>query len=365
MEKLTANLSKVAFISLSSNPDMVAYFALKIRHFRSLGSSFYTSKDALMIDHSGHIEATPIVSSGKNRLSLGIFSDSLNAILNSIFKIHNRGVKVVIFENEHYLNSVIALILKILGIKSIFSIHDFEPHEGRMRVVFKIYNYFVRNFLASAFVCFSQASHSQLVKVKPTYLTKLIGFSLLEQTNMERGKHFLWFGRIEPYKGLDNLLHILKELDARGLRYSVIIAGNGYDPSIEPLSKNPSVEILNRFIPEDELNALLQNSIATLLPYKSATQSGVILKSFSALVPAICFDVGSLKEYVRDGCSGYLVSPQNYKGFAEKIELSIKEEPNLKSNLRELMHGEHSPKHILSDYRKGISLFLKEHNFTQ
>ena len=75
--------------------------------------------------------------------------------------------------------------------------------------------------------------------------------------------------------------------------------------------------------------------------------------------------MGSLKEYVRDGCSGYLVSPQNYKGFAEKIELSIKEEPNLKSNLRELMHGELSPKHILSDYRKGISLFLKEHNFTQ
>lgn len=365
MEKRTSNFSKVAFISLSSNPDMVAYFALKITHFSNLGSSFYTSKDALMLDHNGLAEATPIISSGKNKLSLVIFSDSLNAILNSIFKIYNSSVKVVIFENEHYLNAVIAFTLKILGIKSIFSIHDFEPHEGKMRFVFKIYNYFVRNFLATAFVCFSQVSYCQLVKLRPTYLTKLIGFSLLEQINMERGKHFLWFGRIEPYKGLDNLLHILKELDARSFCYRVIIAGNGYDPSIEPLSKNPSVEILNRFIAEDELNTLLENSIATLLPYKSATQSGVILKSFSALVPVICFDVGSLKEYVKDGCSGYLVSPQNYKVFADKIELSIKEETHLKSNLREIMLGEYSSKHILSDYSKGISFFLKEYNFTQ
>ena len=365
MEKRTSNLSKVAFISLSSNPDMVAYFALKIAHLSSRGSSFYTSKDALMIEHNGLAEAIPLISSGKNQLSLLIFSDSLNAILNSIFKIYNRGVKVVIFENEHYLNAVIALILKILGIKSIFSIHDFEPHEGKMRLVFKIYNFFVRNLLANAFVCFSQASYCQLVKLRPTYLTKLIGFPLLEKTNMERGKHFLWFGRIEPYKGLDNLLHILKELDARSLCYRVIIAGNGYDSSMEPLSENPSVEIFNRFIPEDELNTLLKNSIATLLPYKSGTQSGVILKSFSALVPVICFDVGSLKEYVKDGCSGYLVSPQNYKGFADKIELAIKEETDLKSNLSELMLGEHSFKHILSDYSKGISRFLREYNLTQ
>ena len=68
-----------------------------------------------------------------------------------------------------------------------------------------------------------------------------------------------------------------------------------------------NVEIINRFIDDSELKELFQKASFTLLPYNSATQSGVTILSYSYATPVIAYNVGSLSEYIENQKNGFLV----------------------------------------------------------
>jgi glycosyltransferase involved in cell wall biosynthesis len=101
----------------------------------------------------------------------------------------------------------------------------------------------------------------------------------------------------------------------------IVVAGKGSDPALSELSKQPNVDIINRFISDDELDDLIKGCIATLLPYDSATQSGVTILSYSYGKPVIAFDVGELGYYIENGFSGYLVQHGDHEQFLERMLL--------------------------------------------
>ncbi|MCD7925522.1 MAG: glycosyltransferase [Bacteroides sp.] len=57
-------------------------------------------------------------------------------------------------------------------------------------------------------------------------------------------------------------------------------------------------------------------SVAILLPYKSASQSGIVLTSFMYGKPVIATKVGALVETVCNEINGLLVEPGDAEGFA-------------------------------------------------
>jgi len=86
----------------------------------------------------------------------------------------------------------------------------------------------------------------------------------------------LFWGRIEPYKGVDILAAALDRIDPK---YRVVIAGMG-DPGPEARAKiavSPRATFLNRFIPDAELRELLIRAKFAIFPYRSATQTSVPL----------------------------------------------------------------------------------------
>lgn len=124
-------------------------------------------------------------------------------------------------------------------------------------------------------------------------------------------KTLLFFGLIREYKGLDILLEAFGKL---GEGYRLIVAGEPYGSFgkyadiIGRLPSRDDIHLFTDFIPDSEVPAFFSAADAVVLPYRSATQSGISSVACHFEVPMIVTDVGGLKETVGESGTG-LVAP--------------------------------------------------------
>lgn len=132
----------------------------------------------------------------------------------------------------------------------------------------------------------------------------------------------LFFGLIRGYKGLDLLIDAFGRLDER---YHLVIAGEpygsfeGYQRQIDALPQRANIHLHTRFIADGEVPLFFSAADAVVLPYKSATQSGVTAIAFHFGVPVVATDVGGLREALGDGRAGVLVNEATGPAVAEGI----------------------------------------------
>jgi glycosyltransferase involved in cell wall biosynthesis len=136
------------------------------------------------------------------------------------------------------------------------------------------------------------------------------------------GDVVLFFGYIRHYKGLDTLLAAWPKV--RGRRsVTLVAAGECYeDPAhYERLAAaaGDGVRLMQRYVPDDEVEALFKASDAVVLPYRSATQSGVTHVAYALGRPVITTDVGGLSETVIPGETGMVVPPEDPEALADAI----------------------------------------------
>jgi glycosyltransferase involved in cell wall biosynthesis len=135
----------------------------------------------------------------------------------------------------------------------------------------------------------------------------------------------LTFGSIRPYKGVDLALDALARVDS-GLSVRLIVAGRSWGgmdalrAQAKRLGLNGRVEFRDRFIPNEEAALLFSAADASLLPYRSASQSGVVQLSFAYGRPVIATRVGGLPAAVTDGVDGILSEPDP-DALARAIEM--------------------------------------------
>ena len=132
---------------------------------------------------------------------------------------------------------------------------------------------------------------------------------------------FLFFGRIEAYKGLGFVLEAGESLALRGFTFRLVIAGTGseldrYRPQIREM---PWVELMDRHIHADEIPQIFRRASAVVLPYTDATQSGVAAMAFGFGRPVIASRVGGLPEVVANERNGFLVPPKDVGALAEAM----------------------------------------------
>lgn len=166
-------------------------------------------------------------------------------------------------------------------------------------------------------------------------------------------QHTIGFlGRIEPYKGLDLLVDAFLHLEEH---YRLIIAGGGKiaEETFEKIKDNERVEIINRYIKDEEFSGLINKMDFVVLPYKRASQSGVIPMVFAHGKPVVVTNVGALKEQVPEG-TGIVVEP-NVGSIIDAIKKmysnpdSIKEYgKNAKSFADSVLTWESSAKSLLA-----------------
>ena len=199
-------------------------------------------------------------------------------------------------------------------------VHNLVPHEKRF--FDKPFNrYFINRY--DGFIVLSEAVKMDVLSIRPDAKTLVVKHpsyqqygqraeqsSAREKIGIEPTKHtLLFFGLIRDYKGLDLLLKAFSELDNN---YQLVVAGEiygdrtVYDDLISQ-SKNQQIYFHDRFIPSDEVSYYFSAADLCILPYKSATQSGIKAICDAFQLPVLVSKVGGLAEEVKDGENGFVL----------------------------------------------------------
>jgi len=218
-----------------------------------------------------------------------------------------------------------------------FVCHNVFPHER-----FPMDRFLTKITLraGSSFIVQSKQDEEDLLSIKeeakyirtvhPTYnafkiqnMTKEKGRELLSLEKKE--KVLLFFGFVREYKGLKHLLRALPKVSEKYSDIKLLVVGDFGDDKdqylslIESLNINNKLEIFDGYIPDKEVEKFFVASDLVVLPYESATQSGIVQISYGFEKPVIATDVGGLPEVVINNKTGYIVPPKNPELLAERI----------------------------------------------
>jgi glycosyltransferase involved in cell wall biosynthesis len=146
----------------------------------------------------------------------------------------------------------------------------------------------------------------------------------------KREKAILFLGNVAAYKGLEYLIAAFERIVADGGDYRLIVAGRAKSPSDpyvsdirEKLDRKTVRErtvLRMEFIPDEELELYLKAADVAVLPYTRIFQSGVMFLAYSFGLPVIASDVGSLREDVVEGETGFICRPEDPVDLAKTIE---------------------------------------------
>lgn len=232
--------------------------------------------------------------------------------------------------------------------KFICQIDNVEPHEHH--IIDRPFNrYYLR--AVDGFVYMSEQVHGELREYTsaPALFSPHPMFSNFGE-RVERAEacralgldanlqYLLFFGLIREYKGLDILLEAWSRVRRDGQK--LIVAGEFYDDKerYAPLFARlgASVVLHDRFIADADVKYYFSVADALVLPYRTATQSGVTQIAYNFHLPMIVTDVGGLPEIVPDDKVGY-VCPPTVEGVMDAIEQLYKE-GNLDRFRRNIAH---------------------------
>ena len=236
--------------------------------------------------------------------------------------------------------SVCKAVKKKLNIPILFLLHNVIPHESMpgkeflSRRVFRQSDGFIvqSKKVETELLEFYPQSGERWRKIVPHPIYNFQEFSHPDKEasrktlNISQSRTLLFFGLIRAYKGLMTLLEAMPEvIEYFKSDIKLLIAGEFYDDpaeyidAIERLGIKNNIEMQNRFIPNEEVGKFFSAADALVLPYESASQSGVVQAAYGYGKPVISTEVGGLPEVIIHGITGMLCPPGNPKILSETI----------------------------------------------
>lgn len=216
--------------------------------------------------------------------------------------------------------------------KNITVCHDLKPHSGEKwintYIAKKQYNADLvivhsKKFLQEAKDIFGNAAYIPLGRHN-------IYKSLKKKSCISYPKdkiNYLFFGRIEDYKGIDILIEAYLKLQNLYKDITLNIVGSGdFTKYNSRFSEIKNSNLINRFVEDEEVESVFTGkNLVCVCPYIDATQSGVVLLAYDYGIPVIATKTGGLEEQVFNEETGYLIEPKNVEELFKKMELFIKE----------------------------------------
>lgn len=242
--------------------------------------------------------------------------------------------------------NVYEFIIYMLKRKIILTVHDPFPHTGldtrivrlRRKVAFRCVPHFIilNKAQREKFLSFYHLPSSAVIDSRLSCYTYL---NMVEQdmTTVPEQKYILFAGKISKYKGVEYLLEAMKKVHDTFPDIKLVVAGGGkYHFDISEYAALPYIDIRNRFIPDEELVALMNKTQFMVCPYTDATQSGVIMSSFTFGTPVIATRVGGLPEMLGNGKYGMLVKEKDTDALYQGICSLLSDEEQLADYRKEI-----------------------------
>ena len=242
--------------------------------------------------------------------------------------------------------NVYEFIIYMLKRKIILTVHDPFPHTGldtrivrlRRKVAFRCVPHFIilNKAQREKFLSFYHLPSSAVIDSRLSCYTYL---NMVEQdmTTVPEQKYILFAGKISKYKGVEYLLEAMKKVHDTFPDIKLVVAGGGkYHFDISEYAALPYIDIRSRFIPDEELVALMNKTQFMVCPYTDATQSGVIMSSFTFGTPVIATRVGGLPEMLGNGKYGMLVKEKDTDALYQGICSLLSDEEQLADYRKEI-----------------------------
>lgn len=268
-------------------------------------------------------------------------------------KLHKEKADLVIFDWWHPFFApchfaISSLIRSAYKGKILFITENFISHEGSIfdRVLTSIGLHH-----ADAFVTLSEKVVSEVQAFAPSkkvYRSELPIYDCYDFHQAASAKSefgfpddailLLFFGYIRKYKGLDVLLRSVPLLLAVNEKIRLLVVGESYDDIaiyesiIKELGIEDKVKLINRFVSNEEVGKYYAPADLVILPYRSATQSGILNMAYGFGKPVLATRVGGLMESIDEGQTGFVVAPESPEALRDGVAkfLELRESTNFK-----------------------------------
>ncbi len=236
---------------------------------------------------------------------------------------------------------ILPIIFKLFGYKIVYTVHNIVPHDrdtAFKRMVFKIiykinwklvvHTEYIKTRLSEDFGIEDEkiaVIHHGVYEVKDEALIIKNQDAKIKLNINPDAILILFFGYIKKYKGLDLLLEAFSMTNISS-NIHLIIAGRvdeDYKQTLDKLRikyKVNNIQFIIRRIEEEELPVLFGAADLTVLPYREASQSGVLFMSYAYGVPVIVPDIGGFPHDVVDGKTGLIFRSEDVESLKEKLE---------------------------------------------
>jgi len=223
--------------------------------------------------------------------------------------------------------------------KTLFVCDNIIPHERRPGdIVFTKYAFKQVDY----FIVQSGAVENDLNKYFPNALYRKVPHPVYENFGLPIPKQearaslgitakkvILYFGYVRAYKGLMVLIDAMKEIRESRLPIGellLLVVGEFYDDEakyrqkVKNLNLEPYIKFVSDYIPNEQVATYFSASDVVVLPYLSATQSGITQIGYNFDKPVIATNVGGLAEVVVDNKTGFIVPPNDSRMLADAIK---------------------------------------------
>ncbi len=223
---------------------------------------------------------------------------------------------------------------KFLGVRVIYICDNIVPHEKKPGDSFLTW---LGLRFVDAFIVQSASVREDLMRLKPgaefretphpvydifpPALPKSEARGLL---GIEGKEVILYFGYIRAYKGLPCLIKAMPYI-WQERRVRLLVCGEFYEGReealalIRDLDREGLISLYDDFIPNQDVTLYFSAADLVVLPYRTATQSGIVQIAYHYEKPVVVTAVGGLPETVPHGKTGYVVEPDNPREVARAV----------------------------------------------
>ena len=260
--------------------------------------------------------------------------------LSAARKIRKDKPELVVFQWWHpYFVPCFWSLCKLLGKrKLLFVCHNVFPHERfpmdrfLTKLMLRQGDYFITQSHMDAEDLLSvKPDASYVVTPHPTYNAfRLKNLSIQEARGIlqiqDSVKVLLFFGFVREYKGLKYLLQAMPEISEKVPDIQLWVVGDfgsdkdEYMELIRKLAIGEQIKVVEGYIADAEVEKYFAACDLVVLPYISATQSGIVQIAYGFEKPVLVTDVGGLPDVVTNRKTGYVVESRSPHAIAEAVK---------------------------------------------
>lgn len=232
------------------------------------------------------------------------------------------------------------LARKFIGVKVLYILDNIIPHERRpgdillSKIGLRYVDFFIaqsKTVLDDLLIFRPESIYREIPHpVYEIFSSGLSKFQAKKNLGITDDHVILYFGYIREYKGLKYLIKAMPRI-LDFIKIRLLVCGEFYEGRTETLKlvdelglKN-CVKVYDKFIPNEEVGNYFCASDLVVLPYVSATQSGIVQIAYNYNKPVIVTKVGGLPEVVKHNKTGYVIETENPDAVAEYVRKFYRE----------------------------------------